>query len=65
MAGMRSTGGSGTEAVGKYFRAPEYYLEDDLGSPVRLINGNGELTENYGYDEFGRDLYVYDTLIVE
>ena len=36
---------------------PEYYLQDDLGSPIRLLNENGELTESYGYDEFGRDLY--------
>ena len=34
-----------------------YYLQDDLGSPIRLLNGSGELTESYGYDEFGQDLY--------
>ena len=34
-----------------------YYLQDDLGSPIRLLNGSGELTDSYGYDEFGQDLY--------
>ena len=34
-----------------------YYLQDDLGSPIRLLNGRGELTDSYGYDEFGQDLY--------
>ena len=36
---------------------PRYYLQDDLGSPIRLLDGSGELTESYGYDEFGQDLY--------
>ena len=30
-----------------------YYLEDELGSPVRLTDGNGGVSESYGYDEFG------------
>lgn len=34
-----------------------YYFQDELGSPVRLTDQNGELTESYGYDEFGKDLY--------
>ena len=34
-----------------------YYLQDDLGSPIRLANQNGELQDSYGYDEFGQDLY--------
>ena len=34
-----------------------YYLQDELGSPIRLLDKNGKLTETYGYDEFGRDLY--------
>lgn len=34
-----------------------YYLQDDLGSPIRLLNGSGELTDSCGYDEFGQDLY--------
>ena len=55
MAGMRRTGGS--EAGGQHPGKPEYYLQDDLGSPLRLLNEAGDLTESYGYDEFGRDLY--------
>lgn len=35
----------------------EYYLQDELGSPIRLINKEGRQTEAYGYDEFGQDLY--------
>ena len=34
-----------------------YYLQDELGSPIRLANQNGELQDSYGYDEFGQDLY--------
>ena len=34
-----------------------YYLQDELGSPVRLTDEEGKLTETYGYDEFGQDLY--------
>ncbi len=34
-----------------------YYLQDDLGSTIRLIDGKGILRDSYGYDEFGRDLY--------
>ena len=34
-----------------------YYLQDELGSPIRLIGVDGELTNSYGYDEFGQDLY--------
>ncbi len=34
-----------------------YYFQDELGSPVRLINEEGSLRETYGYDEFGQDLY--------
>ncbi|MCL2146793.1 MAG: DUF6531 domain-containing protein [Synergistaceae bacterium] len=29
------------------------FLQDDLGSPLRYINGYGNLTESYAYDEFG------------
>ena len=37
-------------------RLPRYYLQDELGSPLRVLysTGNGEV---YGYDEFGQDLY--------
>lgn len=34
-----------------------YYFQDELGSPIRLMDKNGELAESYGYDEFGQDLY--------
>ena len=35
----------------------KYYLQDELGSPLRLSGADGSLGEAYGYDEFGRDLY--------
>ncbi len=38
-------------------RSGKYYLKDELGSPIRLTDESGELTETYGYDEFGQDLY--------
>ena len=56
-AGMRRTTAGGAETEGMRPEKPEYYLRDDLGSPIRLLSENGELTESYGYDEFGRDLY--------
>ncbi len=34
-----------------------YFLQDEMGSPVRLADENGTLLESYGYDEFGQDLY--------
>ena len=34
----------------------QYYLQDDLGSPLRVLYKNG-YGEAYGYDEFGTDLY--------
>ena len=34
-----------------------YYLQDELGSPIRLVDGEGSLQDSYGYDEFGQDLY--------
>lgn len=33
-----------------------YFLHDDLGSPIRLLDQNGNMMEEYGYDEFGCDL---------
>ncbi|MCL2146451.1 MAG: DUF6531 domain-containing protein [Synergistaceae bacterium] len=32
------------------------FLQDDLGSPLRYIDGLGNLTDSYAYDEFGNDL---------
>ncbi len=34
-----------------------YYLRDELGSPIRLLYRNGNLSEAYDYDEFGNLLY--------
>ncbi len=34
-----------------------YYLQDEMGSPIRLMDKDGELEDSYGYDEFGQDLY--------
>lgn len=31
-----------------------YFLQDEMGSPVRLVWGNGRERETYSYDEFGR-----------
>ncbi len=36
---------------------PQYYLKDELGSPIRLIYQNGEIHESYAYDEFGREMH--------
>lgn len=33
------------------------YLQDELGSPVRLMQARGEKQTLYGYDEFGSDRY--------
>ncbi|MEY8525267.1 RHS repeat-associated core domain-containing protein [Lachnospiraceae bacterium 38-10] len=35
-----------------------YYLQDDLGSPVHLLDG--EVRESYGFDEFGQALFPYE-----
>ena len=34
-----------------------YYLQDELGSPLRIEDSAGNLRENYGYGAFGEDLY--------
>lgn len=39
----------------------QFYLQDDLGSPIRLLNSEGKSQERYGYDEFGQDLYPYES----
>lgn len=36
---------------------PNYYLQDELGSSIRMTDGNGKSIEHYGYDEFGQNLY--------
>ena len=35
----------------------DYYFQDELGSPIRLMDESGTLREVYGYDEFGQNLY--------
>lgn len=35
----------------------QFYLQDELGSPIRLTDADGNLTETYGYGVFGEDLY--------
>jgi len=46
---------------GKHRRRIEYthayYLQDDLESPIHLLDGDAAVKETYGYDEFGQDLY--------
>ena len=34
-----------------------YYLQDELGSPLRLEDSAGTIKESYGYEAFGEDLY--------
>lgn len=34
-----------------------FYLPDELGSPLRLLDEAGELVDSYGYGAFGEDLY--------
>lgn len=34
-----------------------YYLQDELRSPIRMADKDGHLSDSYGYNEFGRDLY--------
>ena len=38
-------------------KATHIYLQDELGSPVRLIQSGGKRQTLYGYDEFGNDRY--------
>ena len=33
-----------------------YYLQDEIGSPMRLADEDGCLNQSYGYDEFGQDI---------
>lgn len=49
--------GNAAGFYGEGEESPQYYLQDELGSPLRIEGGDGSLRESYGYDEFGRDLY--------
>ncbi len=33
-----------------------FYLQDDLGSPMELLNAEGGIRESYAFDEFGVSL---------
>jgi len=49
----QKTGGIRASGIISY----DYYLQDDLGSPIRLVDESRVLREVYEYDEFGQDLY--------
>lgn len=46
------TNNPGTLLKGKAER--QYYLQDELGSPVQLLNSKGQKEAEYSYDAFGR-----------
>jgi RHS repeat-associated protein len=33
-----------------------FYMQDELGSPLRFVGTDGELVDSYSYDEFGNDI---------
>ena len=37
-------------------RDSHFYLQDELGSPLRFTDADGALADSYAYDEFGNDL---------
>ncbi|MEG0108737.1 MAG: RHS repeat-associated core domain-containing protein, partial [Lachnospiraceae bacterium] len=41
----------------------DFCLQDELGSSIRLSDETGQLTETYGYDEFGQDKYQNQGLV--
>ncbi len=43
--------------MSKEGKATHIYLQDELGSPVRLVQSGGKRQTLYGYDEFGNDRY--------
>ena len=58
MAGMREekNGQNGWSNLSNHLDTA-YYLQDELGSPIRLLDEEGNMRETYGYDEFGQNLY--------
>ena len=46
----------GNVAMESGTRGIHYFLQDELGSPLRYTNEIGGLEETYGFDEFGNDL---------
>ncbi|MDD3361688.1 MAG: hypothetical protein PHW34_08455 [Hespellia sp.] len=49
--------GNVAAVIGDDGNRSDCYFQDELGSPLRLIDENGVLKDSYGYDEFGMDLY--------
>ena len=41
----------------------QYYFQDDIGSVIRLTDAKGNVTDSYGYDEFGQDLYKNQAIV--
>ena len=50
----RNTGDGTEDGIQMDYR---FYLQDELGSPIRFADAEGNLTETYGYGVFGEDLY--------
>lgn len=48
----------GRAAIQKNEKTSRYYLTDELGSPIRLLDQNGNTLETYGYQEFGEAIYA-------
>lgn len=56
-------GDGNVDAMSRKEAGLNYYLQDDMGSPIRLTGAGGSLTDTYGYDEFGNVLYDAQTSI--
>lgn len=58
VVGMREekNGRNGWDNFSKY-QDTAYYFQDEQGSPIRLLDEEGNMKETYGYDEFGQELY--------
>jgi len=52
VAGMKEEAGNGQNGPA-YEQTFRYYFQDELGSPIRLTDEEGNLRETYRYDEFG------------
>ncbi len=42
----------------------DFYLQNDLGSPINLVGGNGQSIEQYNYDEFGIPCFYKDNEVM-
>ena len=38
-------------------------FQDDIGSVIQLTDAKGNVTDSYGYDEFGQDLYKNQAIV--